>query len=288
MPAVNYVKFMRGTQLMYNALQTKDSDTLYFVYENASADKGKLYLGNKLISGSSSVSGDISVSDIADVVISQQLSDGDVLVYDASTQKWVSTPISEAVGMDIFIGATAVENGVAGLVPAPVVADRLKYLRGDGTWAEVEATLSPTDSAAISGLQSQVATLIGNDSGKSAATIAIEQISSLLIPQDAQESLDTLQEIGAWIQDHPDDVATINADILELQGDVADLNELLNGTVADPDSGLVARVSALEDTMGTFVPVADTYITVGEAITYLDNSVTAMNDRLRWHELSEN
>ena len=87
MPAVNYVKFMRGTQLMYNALQTKDSDTLYFVYENASADKGKLYLGNKLISGSSSVSGDISVSDIADVVISQQLSDGDVLVYDASTQK---------------------------------------------------------------------------------------------------------------------------------------------------------------------------------------------------------
>lgn len=34
-----------------------------------------------------------------------------------------------------FVGATLVANGVQGLVPAPLIADRLKYLRGDGTWA---------------------------------------------------------------------------------------------------------------------------------------------------------
>ena len=66
--AVNYVKFMRGTQALYNSLATKDQDTLYFVYDNVGDDHGKLYLGNKLISGSSSFDGNISVADIADVV----------------------------------------------------------------------------------------------------------------------------------------------------------------------------------------------------------------------------
>lgn len=294
MPAVNYVKFMRGTQAMYNALAEKNSDTLYFVYENASADRGKLYLGNKLISGSSGIDGEISISDIADVVIGENLSDGDVLVYNQATGKWEATPLTDAIGMDVFIGATQAENGIAGLVPAPVVADRFKYLRGDGTWAEVEATLSQQDAAAISGLQAQVTTLVGSDTGKSAATIAVEQISNLLIPQDAQESLDTLQEIGAWIQSHPDDAASINSSIVQLQSDVSNLDEILNGTELEPDSGLVSRVDALEDTMGTFVAVPDNYLDVGSAISYLnnsitnlDNSVTAMNDRLRWHELAE-
>ena len=33
-------------------------------------------------------------------------------------------------------GATAQANGEKGLVPAPLIADRNKFLRGDGTWAE--------------------------------------------------------------------------------------------------------------------------------------------------------
>ena len=38
--------------------------------------------------------------------------------------------------MDVFIGATQAENGIAGLVPAPAAGDNEKYLRGDGTWQE--------------------------------------------------------------------------------------------------------------------------------------------------------
>ena len=37
--------------------------------------------------------------------------------------------------VDVLIGATASADGVAGLVPAPLIADKDKFLKGDGTWA---------------------------------------------------------------------------------------------------------------------------------------------------------
>ena len=98
--------------------------------------------------------------------------------------------------MDVFIGATDSNDGVAGLVPAPTIADRFKYLKGDGTWAEVKATLNAADRATIDGLQSRVTTLIGDDANKSVATIVTQKVAELLIPENAQESLDTLQEIA--------------------------------------------------------------------------------------------
>ncbi len=54
-------------------------------------------------------------------------------------------------------------------------------------------------------------TLIGSDTAKSARTIAAEELAAQLIPSTAKEALDTLQEIAAWIQDHPDEAAAINA-----------------------------------------------------------------------------
>lgn len=66
-------------------------------------------------------------------------------------------------------------------------------------------------------LDGKVTTLIGSDSGKSARAIAAEEIAAQLIPAQADESLDTLQEIAAWIQSHPDDAATINSKISALE-----------------------------------------------------------------------
>ena len=86
----------------------------------------------------------------------------------------------------------------------------------------------------------------------------------------------------------------MNADIGILKSDVANLNDLLNGTEADPDSGLIDRVDALEASVGTFTAVPSKNLDVSSAITYLDSSVTSLNtsdteinDRLRWHELNE-
>ena len=44
----DYVKFLKGTPSAYEALTSKDPNTLYFIYEDA-ASEGVMYLGNKKI-----------------------------------------------------------------------------------------------------------------------------------------------------------------------------------------------------------------------------------------------
>ena len=65
----------------------------------------------------------------------------------------------------------------------------------------------------IDTLEGKVNTLVGSDTNKSVRTIANEELAAQLIPENAAEALDTLQEIAAWIQAHPGDAATMNAAI---------------------------------------------------------------------------
>lgn len=66
-------------------------------------------------------------------------------------------------------------------------------------------------------LEGKVTTLIGDDASKSVRTIANEELAARLIAANADESLDTLQEIAAWIQSHPQDAATMNSKISALE-----------------------------------------------------------------------
>jgi len=60
--------------------------------------------------------------------------------------------------------------------------------------------------------------LISGDTGKTVRKIANEELAAQLIPESAQESLNTLQEIAAWIQQHPKDAAAMNLAIENLEG----------------------------------------------------------------------
>ena len=76
----------------------------------------------------------------------------------------------------------------------------------------IQQELSDTDK----NINDQIQIWIGNnetDKNKSIRVIAAEEIAEQLIPEGAQESLDTLQEISNWIQQHPNDVAEMNKDI---------------------------------------------------------------------------
>ena len=154
-PNVHYVKFMRGSVSAWETLKTTpekiSDDTLYFIYRNAqTSTEGKLYLGQKLISGvgDGSFSGDISINDIGDVYIDDEtLSDKQILVYNDTTEQWenasLSTIINTAVG--IMQGATDQSAGVSGLVPVPQIGDQHKFLRGDGTWSKINIPTFNTD-----------------------------------------------------------------------------------------------------------------------------------------------
>lgn len=124
--AVKYVKFVRGSSLAFENVVNKDSDTLYFITDSDSG-KGSLYLGSKLISG--------NISDLVDLqdILINELSDGQLLVYNELEGKWVNKTIEEAIGL--MTGATNTTQGGAGLVPAPGIGQQHYFLRGDGTWA---------------------------------------------------------------------------------------------------------------------------------------------------------
>ena len=60
-------------------------------------------------------------------------SDGQLIKYDAQSQKWVNINAS-SIMPSVFTGATASADGTSGLVKKPVAGDQDKYLKGDGTW----------------------------------------------------------------------------------------------------------------------------------------------------------
>lgn len=80
--------------------------------------------------------------------------------------------------------------------------------------AEIAKKALQTDLTTLSG---KVTTLIGSDASKSVRKIANEELAAQLIPENAKETLDTLAEIAAWIQDHPDDASAMNAAIEALK-----------------------------------------------------------------------
>lgn len=85
--------------------------------------------------------------------------------------------------------------------------------------------------------KSAVDTLIGSDTGKSARAIAAEELAAQLIPSNAKEALNTLSEVAAWIQSHPEDASAINAAVSALQAKVD-----TTGTVS---AAISAAISAL-------------------------------------------
>lgn len=121
-----------------------------------------------------------------------------------------------------------------------------------------EADLDTALRAVLNGKASatDLATLVGSDTGKSARTIANEELAKQLIPEGAQESLDTLTEIAQWIQDHPDDAAAMNTALGKLQAivdgiggeenDYATVMASIEGKIAADMAGIAQDATKVE------------------------------------------
>lgn len=300
---VNYVKFLRGTPKAFTELAVKDPNTLYFISEKE-ADRGSLYLGSKLISAStSSPSGEISVKDLKDVIIDNDvLVDGSILMYDFDQKKWINKTLDEIV-VDVMKGATSTKAGEAGLVPAPKAGEENSFLKGDGTWTEI-SEITDVERQSIANLVTTVGNLIGDKQLGDASIptiqeIAVGALTEILVPENAKESLDSLQEIAAWIQSHPDDAAAMNKDIAGLQTSVGNINNVLYDTTSDNGEvvpGLITKVDNLykEGDTSQYV-LKTTYLAEVGNINLLNDRVSsnstivdeinAINERLTWSEM---
>ena len=96
----------------------------------------------------------------------------------------------------------------------------------------------------LQGLISRVNSIFGEGVNTSIDTVISNKVAELLIPENAQASLDTLQEIAAWIQSHPDSASAMNSAISALQSDVSDIQDDISdiqddyvekGSIYEPD-----------------------------------------------------
>ena len=157
--------------------------------------------------------------------------------------------------VDILI-ATGTTNGTLAVNGRDVTVKGLAALAYKAQVSE--ADLDTALRAALNGKASatDLATLVGSDTGKSARTIANEELAKQLIPEGAQESLDTLTEIAQWIQDHPDDAAAMNTALGKLQAivdgiggeedDYVTVMAAIEGKIAAAMAGIVQDVTKVE------------------------------------------
>ena len=165
--------------------------------------------------------------------------------------------------------ASATEGNFAGLNAEGNLTDSGKKASDfdeAGAAAAVSGYNKGETAKTVKEVATEVATLVGNDTSKSVRTIANEELAKQLIAEGAAESLNTLQEIAAWIQQHPKDAAEMNTHIANLQTQVG---KEANGEVAA--TGLVKDIRDLQAAIGGGGSVADA---ITNAINELDATVT--------------
>ena len=151
-------------------------------------------------------------------------------------------------------------------------------------------------------IDNKVTTLIDSDINKSVRTIANEELAAQLIPEKAKENLDTLQEIAAWIQNHPDDASAMNSAIEVLQkktklgeytpegqsdaveyATVKAYVEAVKKELATNTTGLASRVKANEDAIVIINGDSNTTGSINKALAdakaYTDNKTQSMSNQ---------
>ena len=97
-------------------------------------------------------------------------------------------------------------------------------------------------------------TIYGDDTYRSIEHVVTEILKKKLIPTNAKDNLDTLEEIAAWIQSHPDEADAMDKTIKDLQYLVGDLPEDIDAAnvvsfVQGLTKALDERVKSMENKM---------------------------------------
>ena len=85
------------------------------------------------------------------------------------TEQIATTEFVENAKPSVMTGATSSVDGTSGLVPAPVVSEKNKFLRGDGTWADINGKADKVSNATNGNFAALNSSGNLTDSGKKAS-----------------------------------------------------------------------------------------------------------------------
>lgn len=255
---------------------------------------------------------DDSISNLSTLVGKESVSnqiDSKINALDATVE---TTPISQ--GQDgIHVKVTEVDGKLTGVEATIEVSNEINAAKSAleakiGTVADGKtlAGLIADNATAIedhkTAVDAKVTTLIGSDADKSVRKIANEELAAQLIPANAAESLNTLQEIASWIQNHPGDASAMNSAIEVLQAKtelgkytpegqseaveyatVKAYVEAVKKELATNATGLEGRVKANENAIATINGNSNTTGSINKALAdakaYTDNKTQSMSNQ---------
>ena len=219
------------------------------------------------------------------------LTKGATYVTSAEVSSAISAAIGDLGNNDESVPYATVKEYVDDKV-ADIVAGSIEGLGALAAKDQVaEADLESALAAKINGKadQTTVGTLVGADTGKSVRTIANEELAAQLIPEGAQESLNTLQEIAQWIQDHPDDAAAMNTAIEALETKVDTGEQTVSAYVTAAiaalnigDYATAAALTAVADRVTTLEGASHTHANKAELDKIADG------DKAKWDAAEQN
>ena len=127
-------------------------------------------------------------------------------------------------------------------------------------YATKDEVSSLVDMSVVEELQGKVETLVGEDVDKSVREIANDELAKQLL--EGNDNFQTLQELSAWIDEHPDSAATMNESI---QKNAEDITKSLTSAKSYTDE----KVSNID-----FYNIKDNPMVDGEAgtITFVDET----------------
>ena len=310
------VRFLKGIRDNYDALVTKDPNTFYYV------DGTDLYLGEILLSNAKDVANAVksinanataieNLQKEIDEIVGTEEGGGSISSQISALRNELTTLISDntkaieaeetrATGVEsglrtdltdlegvvstlqetVNTNETDIEGKVSSL--SGTVTEQGNSIVGlQGAVGEVNIKISTLETD-VSDLDAQIATLQGEDTNKSIRTIANEELAAALIPEGALESLDTLQEIAAWIQGHPEDASEMNAAIQALQGSDATQNgkiislEEAVAAINNSENGILAQSKAY--TNSEVLKVSNKYDALDLAVKSLQGDIDAIEN----------
>lgn len=132
----------------------------------------------------------------------------------------------------------------------------------------------------------RIDTLIGTGNG-SIRDIAIDVLTETLVDENAADAYDTLQEMSAWIKNHPGEVAALNSSISGLQTwrsglnvtDTAVSNQYVS-EIDQVDGKIVITRASLPTIPDVAAAINALDATVNDESDYIKGSVTQTNGKL--------